>query len=127
MAKHGPKPKKLDASRVESVAAMGGTNDQIADALGVSPKTLQNIRKRDADIDAAVKRGKDKADIQVVAALYKKAIGYETLDKAGKTVWAAGDTTAMIFWLKNRQPEKWRDKQEHEITGTYRIVHADES
>ena len=117
MAKHGPTPKKLDASRVESVAAMGGTNDQIADALGVSPKTLQNIRKRDADIDAAVKRGKDKADLQVVAALYKKAIGYDTLDKSGKAVWMPGDTTAMIFWLKNRRPNEWKDRKDVAVGG----------
>lgn len=117
MAKHGPTPKKLDASRVESVAAMGGTNDQIADALGVSPKTLLNIRKRDAEIGEAVKRGKDKADLQVVASLYKKAIGYETLDKGGKAVWMAGDTTAMIFWLKNRRPLEWKDRKDVAVGG----------
>jgi hypothetical protein len=96
MPKHGPTPKTLDIARVESVAAMGGTNDQIAEALGVAKRTLDAIRKRQPEVDEAVQRGKDKADLQVVAALYKKAM--------------AGDTTAMIFWLKNRRREEWGDR-----------------
>lgn len=27
------------------------------------------------------------------------------------------DTTAQIFWLKNRKPDKWRDKQDVQISG----------
>jgi hypothetical protein len=106
MAKHkrmGPMPKKLDIERVESVAAMGGTNEQIAAALGIAKGTLFNIRKRDKAVDEAIQRGKDKVDIQVVAALYKKAL--------------AGDTTAMIFWLKNRRPNEWRDRHELDHSG----------
>jgi hypothetical protein len=77
---------------------MGGTNPQIAAALGVSEGTLFNCRKRDAGLDTAIQTGKDKVDLQVVAALYKKAMG--------------GDTTAMIFWLKNRRPNEWRDRHD---------------
>jgi len=108
----GPIPKKLDIERVESVAAMGGTNEQIASALGVSPTTLRNIRKRDKAVDEAIARGKDKADLQVVAALYKKAVGYDGLDRQNNKVWMAGDTTAMIFWLKNRRPLEWKDRKD---------------
>lgn len=103
MAKFGPRPKTLDVAKVESIAAMGGTNDQIAAALGVSDGTLKNIRKRDKAVDEAILRGKDKADVQVVAALYKKALG--------------GDTTACIFWLKNRQPDRWRDRHDMQHSG----------
>jgi hypothetical protein len=103
MAKFGPTPRPIDIERLESIAAMGGTNEQIADAIGLSPKALQNRRKRDPAVEGAVKRGKDKADLQVVAALYKKAL--------------AGDTTAMIFWLKNRRPEEWRDRHDLEHSG----------
>ena len=116
MAKHGPIPKKLDIERVESVSAMGGTNEQIAAALGVSPTTLKNIRKRDKAVDEAVARGKDKADLQVVASLYKKAIGYDTVDRQNNKVWMAGDTTAMIFWLKNRRPAEWKDRKDWGIS-----------
>jgi hypothetical protein len=88
---------------------MGGTNEQIAAALGISTGTLHNVRKRDPAIDEAITRGKDKADLQVVAALYKKAL--------------AGDTTAMIFWLKNRRPVEWRDRHETEIPGVERAIY----
>ena len=104
MAKFGPTPKVLDHAKAESVAAMGATNPQIAAALGVSETTLKNCRKRDQKLDAAIASGKDKADLQVVASLYKKALG--------------GDTTACIFWLKNRRPAEWRDRHEQAISGT---------
>lgn len=102
--KSGPTPKTLNVERAESISAMGGTNDQIADALGVSSTTLKNIRKRDPAVDAAIQRGKDKADLQVVASLYKKAL--------------SGDTTACIFWLKNRRSQEWRDRHDSVISGT---------
>jgi hypothetical protein len=108
MAKYGPKPKTLDIERVESVAAMGGTNEQIAVALRISEGTLFNIRKRDKAVDDAIKRGKEKADLLVIGALYKKAI--------------AGDVTAMIFWLKNRQPDKWRDRHEAAFLGEQAVT-----
>ena len=79
---------------------MGGTNELIAAELGVCARTLAAIRKRQPEVEAAITTGKGKADLRVVAALYKKAL--------------AGDTTACIFWLKNRQPEMWRDR--HDLT-----------
>lgn len=107
MSKFGPKPKALDIAQVESIAAMGGTNEQIAQALGISATTLKARRRQDRAIDEAVQRGKDKADLQVVAALYKKAMG--------------GDTTACIFWLKNRRPMEWRDRHDMEHSGEMKI------
>ena len=109
--KPGPPLKKLDPEKARSFAACGATNEQIAAALGVSKGTLFNIRKRDKELDEAIETGKDQADLAVVAALYRKAIGYETVAN-GKKVWMAGDTTAMIFWLKNRRPKEWRDRQQ---------------
>ena len=111
MVKHkrmGPLPKKLDIERVESIAAMGGTNEQIAAALGIAKGTLFNVRKRDKAVDEAIASGKDKADIQVVGRLYKKAMD--------------GDTTAMIFWLKNRRPNEWSDH--HQIEHSGEVAHT---
>ena len=117
--KPGPKTIKLDPARVEAVAAMGGTNGQIAAGLGVSEGTLFNVRKRDPEVDAAITRGKDKADIQVIGALFRNAIGQvqvRQIDARGRarviTEGTKPDTTACIFWLKNRRPKEWRDRQQ---------------
>lgn len=101
MAKFGPALKTVNPAKAESVAAMGGTNEQIAASLGVGKRTLDAIRKRQPEVDAAIQNGKDKADLQVVAALYKKAL--------------AGDTTACIFWLKNRRPAEWKDRHDMSV------------
>jgi hypothetical protein len=123
---HPFKMDQLNLEKVEVIASMGLIDEQIAVILDISPRTLNYWKKHPAFLQS-LKRGKLKADFQITQSLYKKAIGYETLDKNGRKVWMAGDTTAMIFWLKNRQPEKWRDKHEQEVIGTFRIVHADES
>lgn len=77
--------------------AMDGLDDeQIArDKVGVSRQTLYNWRKKYKEIDEALRMGKDVADRQVENALYTAAI--------------EGNVTAIIFWLKNRKPDKWRD------------------
>lgn len=77
--------------------AMDGLDDeQIArDKVGVSRQTLYNWRKKYEEIDEALRMGKDVADRHVENALYTAAI--------------EGNVTAIIFWLKNRKPDKWRD------------------
>jgi len=120
MKKFGPTPKRLDPSKVESIAAMGGTNEQIAAILGISPTSLKNIRRRQKTIDIAIRRGKDKADFRVVAALYHKGVGYSFTDLKEKKIDVPGDTTAMIFWLKNRRPHEWKDR--HEVKGAVSLT-----
>jgi hypothetical protein len=128
---HPFKMDQLNLEKVEVIASMGLTDEQIAVILEISPRTLNYWKKHPAFLQS-LKRGKLKADFQITQSLYKKAIGYETLDKSGKRVWMAGDTTAMIFWLKNRQPEKWREKTQLEHLGsiktgdklTIRVVHV---
>lgn len=77
--------------------AMDGLDDeQIArDKVGVSRQTLYNWRKKYEEIDEALRMGKDVADRQVENALFNAAL--------------EGNVTAIIFWLKNRKPDKWRD------------------
>lgn len=100
----------IDLGQVEIIASLGLKDDEIATIIGISTRTL-NYWKKAPSFLQALKRGKLKADFQITKSLYEKA--------------KAGDTTAMIFWLKNRRPDLWREKQEHEISGTFRIVHAD--
>lgn len=99
---HKFKMDQLNLEKVEVVASMGLIDDQIAVILDISPRTLNYWKKHPAFLQS-LKRGKLKADFQITQSLYQKAKG--------------GDTTAMIFWLKNRQPEKWREKTQLEHSG----------
>jgi hypothetical protein len=82
---------------VKGLCLLGATDAQIADCLNVSEKTLNRWKKRYPEFCQSLKDGKVKADTDVATSLYQKAI--------------TGDVTAQIFWLKNRQPKTWRDKQ----------------
>jgi len=74
----------------------GLTDEEIADKCGIHRDTLYAWKKNYSDISDALKKGKEVVDIAVENALFKKAM--------------SGDTVAMIFWLKNRKPKRWRDK-----------------
>ena len=109
--------------------AMDGLTDiEIAARLGIHVSTYYRHKAKEEEFCEALKLTKEYADHEVEQALYKKALGYEYEENTlfnekqndGSTKAqvrkvkkkAAPDTTAMIFWLKNRQPKKWRDKQE---------------
>lgn len=74
----------------------GLKDEQIAHNCGIAVKTLYEWKNRYSDICDALKKGKEIVDYEVENALLKRA--------------KQGDVTAQIFWLKNRRPEKWRDK-----------------
>ncbi len=81
---------------LEGWARDGLTDEQIAHNAGVTAKTLYEWKNKYRDICEALKKGKEIVDFEVESALLNKAL--------------SGDTTAQIFWLKNRRPDKWRDK-----------------
>ena len=100
------------------LALLGCTDEEIAKFLDINPDTLYEWKKRHPEFSEAIKDGKENADIRVVQSLYTKAIGYEhkvTKDGEENMIYYPPDTTAAIFWLKNRQPAKWRDKQDIQI------------
>lgn len=114
--------------RLEAYARDGLTDEQIAHNMGVSPATLYNYKRDHLEILEALKKGKEVVDIQVENALLKRALGYsyeekkvevsEEGTKVTKTIKeVVPDTTAQIFWLKNRRPDRWRDKQDIEHSG----------
>ena len=74
----------------------GLTDEQIAHNIGIRRTTLYDWKNKYPDINDALKKGKEIVDYEVENALLKRA--------------KQGDVTAQIFWLKNRRPEKWRDK-----------------
>ena len=96
---------------------------------------MNEWKKKFPDISDTLKRGKEVVDVEVENALLKRALGYSTTevtreralnpetDKVELVVTKAvtkevpPDTTAQIFWLKNRRPDLWRDKQNVELSG----------
>lgn len=104
--------------KLQDWARSGLTDKQIADNIGINPSTLYEWKKKYKDLDKTLKKGKEVVDIQVENALFKKALGgmyEERVIKEGREVQKVikevpPDTTAIIFWLKNRRPDKWRNK-----------------
>nr|WP_255428518.1 helix-turn-helix domain-containing protein [Sporosarcina sp. resist] len=125
--------------KIEGWARDGLTNEQIAQNIGITRKTLQEWIKRYGDISDTLKRGKEVIDRQVENALLKRALGYQYNEVTQEKTWSDElgiyemsvtkivtkevnpDTTAQIFWLKNRKPKEWRDKQDIEHSGSMDI------
>ena len=110
---------------IECWARDGLTDEQIANNLGVAYSTFRDYRDKYSALSAVLKRGKEIIDYQVENALLKRALGYEyeeiTYEHGEETKrvvkQVAPDTTAQIFWLKNRKPLQWRDKRDIEHSG----------
>jgi len=114
---------------VRWMARAGLTDKEIAEEIGIQRSTLNNWKKRYPEFAEALKQGKDVIDDMVEDALLKRALGYEyeetkiiAEDKKVKQVVKTKksfipDTTAQIFWLKNRRPDKWRDRRDIEHAG----------
>lgn len=107
--------------RLQAWARDGLTDEQIAHNMGINTRTLNEWKKKYSPIMQSLKDGKEVVDIQVENALFKRAIGYDyeevtevreegvLIQKKVVKKHMAPDTTAQIFWLKNRKPEMWRD------------------
>lgn len=113
---------------LQAWARDGFTDEQIATKIGISKQTFYDWKKKYPDFSDSLKKGKEIVDIQVENALLKRALGYEYVEyseecsedgiKKKKTVkHVIPDTTAQIFWLKNRRPDLWRDKRDVEMSG----------
>ena len=102
----------------------GLTNEQIANNIGINVKTLYDWKNKESNISNALKKGKEVVDIEVENALLKRALGYKYdevtyengVETKRVTKEVQPDTTAQIFWLKNRKPKNWKDKQNSENT-----------
>lgn len=96
MAKYEKWMKKEELILIQAWARDGLSEEQIAGKMGISASTLREWKNKFPAISAALKNGKEVVDIAVENALFKAAI--------------AGEAWAVCFWLKNRRPDKWRDK-----------------
>lgn len=127
--------------KLEGWARDGLTDEQIAKNMGIALSTLKLWKNGHPAILAALKRGKEVIDIEVENALLNKAMGFkvtvkksykvkdveydngrkvkesERIEMVDEEQYIPPDTTAQIFWLKNRKPAEWRDKQNIEHTG----------
>jgi hypothetical protein len=126
------RPTKYDPAFVEQarkLAALGATDREAAEFFDVNEATLHRWKHEHPEFCESLKVGKEQADARVEQSLYRRALGY-THDAVKIQVNAAGeitevpfveryppDTTAAIFWLKNRKPEEWRDVKAQEHSG----------
>lgn len=96
--------KKENLLLLEGWARDGLTDEQIAKNIGITVSTFYEWKKKYSEISESLKKGKEVVDYEVENALLSSAL--------------EGNTTAQIFWLKNRRPDKWRDKQKEETDKT---------
>lgn len=118
--------KKEFIEQARKLCRLGSTDEDLADFFKVSIRTISNWKSEHAEFLRALKGGKEEADDRVERSLYQKAVGY-THDAVHFSSFQGAvtatpyrehvppDTTAAIFWLKNRRKESWRDRQE--LTG----------
>lgn len=113
---------------LECWARDGLTDEQIASNMNIHVSTLYSYQNKYSEISESLKKGKKVVDYEVENALLKRAMGYEYVETTRETKWNPSteqfelveskkvtkhvipDTTAQIYWLKNRKPKQWRDK-----------------
>lgn len=128
------------AEQARKLCLLGATDKELADFFGVAESTINKWKADYPEFSESIKKGKDIADSDVADRLYQRAMGYSHDEEDIRAVSIGDgisqivktptvkhyppDTTAAIFWLKNRQKGKWRDKQEVEQSGavTYKVV-----
>jgi hypothetical protein len=124
----------------EGFARMGMIDTEIAAALSISHDTLYRYQHKYPEFSEAMKRGKFPANIQVEAAALKRAIGFEYDEvmeeternpKTGRMVvtkrrktrkFIPPDTAAFIYWLNNRDPDRWKSLRHQEVRSEHKSV-----
>jgi len=126
---------KMHPRRATELVEQGMTDAELAEAFGIGETTLYRWQEQFREFRESIKGAKEKPNREVVAALHKRAIGYTydsqevtasgEKDEKGssrvikvvqKKIHIPADATSMIFWLKNRLPDEWRD--------VYRMQHV---
>lgn len=123
------------AKQAEKLGKLGATDDDLANFFEVAVSTISLWKVKHKPFSEAVKRGKVIADMEVADRLYSRAVGYKFTEttkergKGGKMITTKEvhkeqppDTASAIFWLKNRQRDKWRDRIDHGLEISDNIV-----
>ncbi len=119
--------------QVEKLCRLGATDKEIADFFGKAESTINLWKLEHPDFSESIKKGKIDADAKVASSLYHRALGYkhaavQIFNDGGTPLVVdyikhyAPDTTAAIFWLKNRRKEQWRDRHEVETTQNVNVT-----
>ncbi len=123
----------------EQFAREGLTDKDIAKKLGISKTSFYDFQNEFPEFSEAVKRGKAPVDVMVENALFKRAIGFEfeethtevklNPDGSGQTTslrkvkkYFPGEVGAQVFWLANRKPDVWKNRQDKNITGKISVL-----
>lgn len=138
----GGQPTRYKAEYCElafNYCLLGASDAELAQFFSVAESTINNWKKDHPEFLESIKRGKVEADASVASRLYSRAMGYEHDDVhvsnfQGQITLTPiikhypPDTTAAIFWLKNRQKGKWRDKTEQDVnvTGSFADMTTEE-
>ncbi|WP_341918673.1 terminase [Polaromonas sp. YR568] len=120
-------------AQAAKLCLLGATDAQLADFFEVSVSTINLWKVQHPEFSESIKVPKAQADERVEQSLFRRAMGYEhdevdirvidhALVQTPIRKYYPPDSTAMIFWLKNRKPSEWRDKQEHEHSGSVTVV-----
>lgn len=122
------------AEQALKLCRLGATDKELADFFCVNVDTIHEWKKVHPEFSDSLKAGKGLADAEVADKLFKRATGYEhsavkiSATPDGRehiteyTEKYPPDTTAAIFWLKNRRPDLWRDKTEQKLTGDITVT-----
>lgn len=127
-----PKFKDEFVEQARKLCLLGATDKELADFFEVDERTINRWKHDSPPFCQALKAGKEEADERVERSLYHRAIGYKheatKFFQAGCEILSREyvehyppDTTAAIFWLKNRRTDRWRDKADIEHSGTVRV------
>jgi hypothetical protein len=105
------------------MATLGATDAEIAHAIGINTSTFWRWKGTHVDFCNALRAGQAEADDRVERSLYQRAVGYSfnavKIGAYGTVPYVEHvppDTTACVFWLKNRRRDDWRDKSENTTT-----------
>lgn len=116
------------AEWAEKLAKLGATDKELAESFEVTEATITNWKSAHPEFFASIKKGRQIADAEIASKLFHRATGYEHPEDDIRAVNGEivitptikhypPDTTAAIFWLKNRRPDLWRDKVENQLSG----------
>lgn len=117
--------KAIYAEQAHAFCLLGADDKKLAELFEVGEATINRWKLAHPEFRESIKRAKEGADCKVAAALFQRAIGFSHPDvhisnyqgevtMTPITKHYPPDPTSGIFWLKNRQPDKWRDRVEHQ-------------